>query len=111
MTLAANGMFRAKWTLEIHDEWIRNLVKNRPDLDRLKLERQRNLMVRAIPDSLVENYQHRISSLSLPDPDDRHVLAAAIQSKSQYILTKNLKDFPLHILERFGIKAIAPGGN
>jgi hypothetical protein len=50
--LAAGGLFRAKWTDEIHEEWIGNLLANRPDLDRGKLETTRNLMNRAVIDCL-----------------------------------------------------------
>jgi len=79
MHLALTGVFRAKWSSDVHEEWIRNLLKNRPDLTREKLERTRQLMDKAAPDALVTGYQHLIPGLLLPDRDDRHVLAAAIR--------------------------------
>ena len=87
-------MFRAKWTAEIHDEWIRNVLINEPHLKKTDLERTRTLMDAAVEDCLVTGFQHRINSLDLPDPDDRHVLAAAIESGATIIVTSNLKDFP-----------------
>lgn len=80
MHLALTGVFRAKWSADVHEEWMRNLLKNRPDLTREKLERTRQLMDKAAPDALVRGYEHLVSGLVLPDEDDRHVLAAAIRS-------------------------------
>ena len=62
----------------------------------------------ATPDCLVENYRQMISDLVLPDPDDRHVLAAAIAGRADVIVTYNLKDFPLAALEPHGIEAQHP---
>jgi hypothetical protein len=81
MHLALMGMFRAKWSADVHEEWMRNLLKNRSDLTREKLERTRQLMDKAAPDALVTGYQHLIPGLLLPDEDDRHVLAAAIRAE------------------------------
>lgn len=108
MYLANTGLFRARWTDQIHDEWIRNLCANNPSLSPNKLERTRQLMNSHVPDCLVEGYESLIPALSLPDEDDRHVLAAAIQGQAEAILTFNLKDFPDDILEPLGITAIHP---
>jgi len=102
------GLFRAKWTEKIHDEWIRNLLANRHDLDPAKLARTRGLMNEAVPDSLVEGYQNLIAGLRLPDEDDRHVLAAAIHCNASAIITFNLKDFPLDNLAQYNIEAQHP---
>jgi hypothetical protein len=56
----------------------------------------------------VEGYQALVGSLDLPDPDDRHVLAAAIQCGAQSIITHNLKDFPAEKLKPHGVEAIPP---
>jgi hypothetical protein len=105
--LAASGLFAAKWTERIHDEWTRNLLARRPELAEA-LPRTRELMNRAVPDCLVEGYEPLIDGLSLPDPDDRHVLGAAIRAGAQLIVTTNLKDFPSDILDGFGIEAVHP---
>jgi hypothetical protein len=85
MYLALSDQFRARWSNDIHDEWIRNLLKQRPDIDPAKLERVRKLMNRNVPGCLVEGYQDLIPSISLPDQDDRHVVAAAIQTRAEAI--------------------------
>lgn len=68
--LAKSGLFQAKWTNEIHDEWIRNLIKNRPDLKMEQLERTKLLMNLNVLDCLVENYENLISSIKIKDKDD-----------------------------------------
>ncbi len=108
VTLATKNIFRAKWTDKIHDEWITALLRRRPEIDRGRLERQKDLMNRAVPGSLVEGYEYRIANLNLPYPDDRHVLAAAIHCDADIILTRNLKDFPSKVLSKFGIEAQDP---
>lgn len=107
LRLSITGLFSAKWTDMIHEEWIRNLSKNRPELAS-KLPRTKELMNKAVPDALVTNYESLIDELELPDVDDRHVLAAAIRSGAQAIITFNLKDFPEEILGLYGIEAIHP---
>lgn len=108
MHLAMTGLYRAKWTNAIHDEWITKLLKNRKDLTLTQLTRTRQLMDAHVLEALVEGFEHRIESLSLPDPDDRHVLAAAIESNSSLIVTWNTTDFPDSHLEQFGVTAVTP---
>jgi hypothetical protein len=108
MWLALSGRFRAKWTLEIHNEWKRNLLKNRPDLTAHQLDRTSELMDQALPDACVTGYERLIEGLTLPDVDDRHVLAAAICCNANVIVTFNRKDFPCTALVPFGIEAQHP---
>lgn len=77
--LAQAGLIQARWTAEIYDEWMLNVLKNNPKLTRERLERSRSLMDGAVRDCLVTGYADLVKSLILPDPDDRHVLAAAIR--------------------------------
>ncbi len=90
--LAQTGLFRAHWTAQIHDEWIKNLIKNNPSLDRNKLYRTRQLMYAHMPDCLVEGYEFLVESIELPDLDDRHVVAAAIKEDrgSSYLINETL---------------------
>jgi predicted nucleic acid-binding protein len=108
MHLALIGRFRAKWSAEVHEEWISNLLKKRPDLTRDKLERTRMLMDKHAVDALVTGYEDLIPGLQLPDPDDRHVLAAAIRGHADVIVTMNLRDFPSDTIVSFGIEAQHP---
>lgn len=108
MHLALTDLYRAKWTNEIHDEWIRNVLANRNDLTRETLERTRNLMNSHVRDCLVDGYQEIISNLVLPDKNDRHVLAAAIHAKCSIIVTYNIKDFPKNTIDKYGIEVQHP---
>ncbi len=108
MYLALTDLFRAKWTDAIHDEWMRNVLKDYPEIPREKLERTRDLMNAHVRDCLVTGYEDLIEALTLPDPNDRHVLAAAIRSGADVIVTANLADFPADVLEKYGIEAQHP---
>jgi len=108
MYLALTDLFRAKWTDAIHDEWMRNVLKDYPDISREKLERTRDLMNAHVRDCLVTDYEDLIEALTLPDPDDRHVLAAAIRAGADVIVTSNLTDFPADVLGKYGIEAQHP---
>lgn len=108
MRLAVCDLFRARWTTRIHDEWMRSLLAKRPDLTSEQLERTRDLMDASVPDCLVTGYEGLEEHLTLPDPDDRHVVAAAILCKAGTIVTFNLKDFPAAVLEPLGITAQHP---
>lgn len=108
LQLALTDIYKAKWTTDIHNEWIEALLRQQPHRDRAALERTRDLMDRSTRDCLVTGYTALIPSLDLPDPDDRHVLAAAIVGRCDVIVTQNLKDFPDHALSPFGIEAMHP---
>jgi predicted nucleic acid-binding protein len=108
MRLAMEDIFRARWTDQIHDEWIRNVLRDRSDLTHAQLLRTRKLMDRHVRDALVIGYDDLIPGLKLPDPDDRHVLAAAIKSRADVIVTFNLEDFPARTLATYGLEAMHP---
>ncbi|MBB5939836.1 PIN domain-containing protein [Streptomyces zagrosensis] len=106
--VAQAGLVQAKWTDQILDETFRNLKANRPELNPDHLDRTRSLMVGSIRDVLVKGYEPLIDMLELPDPDDRHVLAAAIKARAQVIVTSNLKDFPADRLTPWDVEAVHP---
>jgi predicted nucleic acid-binding protein len=110
MRLALTDLYHAKWTQEIHKEWMRNLLKNRPDLtiERLQSVRARMDLHVHVRDGLIEGYEELIDGIKLPDPNDRHVLAAAIKANAQTIVTYNLSDFPLSALSKYEIDAQHP---
>ncbi|USU02191.1 PIN domain-containing protein [Pseudomonas siliginis] len=108
MWLALSGLYRARWTQEVHHEWKRNLLKNRSDLTLEQLDRTSQLMDLAIPDACIDGYEDLVSGLTLPDENDRHVLAAAIRCGADVIVTFNLKDLPTRHLAPYGIEAQHP---
>lgn len=108
MFLALTDVFRARWTNQIHEEWMRSVRANYPDITQAQVEHIRDLMNDHVRDCLVTNFERLIPSLTLPDPDDRHVLAAAIHVGAQVIVTANLSDFPAAELHKYGIEAQHP---
>ena len=108
MYLGVSGEFRARWSDDIHNEWIRNALKNNPEIEARSLQRVRELMDSHVPGAVVSGYQSLIPSIELPDEDDRHVVAAAIQANAEAIITYNLKDFPEHALTRYDLQAVHP---
>lgn len=107
LRLAVADLFKAHWTEQIHQEWIGALVRDGKH-QRDKLEQVRTLMDAHVRDALVTGYEPLIAMLELPDPDDRHVLAAAIRCNADAIVTFNLKDFPADMLAPYGIDVLHP---
>ena len=97
--LATTELFRARWTDEIHGEWISSVLRDRPDLKRAALEQTKKLMNAAVLDCLVEGYEYLVPSIELPDAADRHVVAAAIHGHCDAIVTFNQRDFPADYLD------------
>lgn len=109
MRLAMTGLFRAKWSPSIHEEWMRTMLEKYTDLKPQDVERIRDLMDAHAPDALVTGYEKLIDGLELPDARDLHVLAAAIRSNADVIVTFNLKHFPDEYLREFDIFPQHPG--
>ena len=96
-------LYTPKWSVHIFDEWMGVMARNGvPEEEILKRVEKAN---KAFPDALVTKYEALIELLNLPDLKDRHVLAAAIKTNANVIVTNNLKDFPLEVLEPLGISA------
>ncbi len=108
MRLALTDVFRARWSNQIHDEWIESILKDRPDLKRESLEKTRTLMNSNVRDCLVTGHEYLIPSIELPDPKDRHVVAAALHCGANLIITANIKDFPDEKLSRYRLEAQHP---
>lgn len=108
MWLAAAKCYEPRWTDEIHAEWMRNVLADRPDITLAQLTRTRSLMDAVAPESLVTGHHEHIPALCLPDADDRHVLAAAIEARASAIITFNLRDFPSRALAPNGLRALHP---
>ena len=76
--LAVEGLVAARWTDAIHDEWIRSLA-NTGDVSRERLLATRDLMKSVLPEADIRDYKRHEGTITLPDPNDHHVLAAAIE--------------------------------
>lgn len=108
MRLSLDEVFQPRWSNMIHEEWMRNVLTARPDLSWNRLERTRDLMRTYQPSALVTGFETYIPQLELPDPKDRHVVAAAIKGGCDAIVTFNLKDFPSKVLAPYGLVALHP---
>lgn len=110
LELAVSDCYRAKWSDAVHDEWIGALLRDRPDINVAQLERTRCLMDAHVRDALVYDFEDLLPAIQLPDPDDRHVVAAARRGGAAVVLTVNLKDFPASALAPLGLVAEHPDG-
>lgn len=108
MQCAVDRLIAARWTEEVHDEWIRNLAKNNANLSAERLRRTRDLMNGVLPDADVKDYKKHIETVHLPDPDDRHVVAAGISARASLIVTWNTAHFPDGELVKHGLKTRTP---
>jgi hypothetical protein len=108
MHLALRRLFEPRWSKRVHEEWITAVLHDRSDLTAAQLERTRRLMQETIDDALVCGYEPIIDQLTLPDANDRHVLAAAIRGAARVIVTANLRDFPADVLSAHHIEAVHP---
>lgn len=108
MRLAVAGLIRVHWTDEIHEEWTRAVRERHPDLAPEQFARTRTLMERALPAARVTGYRRRLKQVTLPDPDDRHVVAAALKAGASTIVTFNVRDFPAEALAPHGLEAFHP---
>jgi predicted nucleic acid-binding protein len=108
ITLAVADCFRPRWSAQVHEEWMRAVIARNPDITRKRLERTRRLMDAAVQDCLVVAFEHLIPALRLPDPQDVHVLAAAIRCRAELIVTFNLRHFPESALAIHKLRAIHP---
>ncbi|WP_062196719.1 PIN domain-containing protein [Caldimonas taiwanensis] len=108
MHLALSDLYRARWSERIHDDWTRHVLANRADLTPEQLQHTRALMNAHVRDCLVSGFEHLIAAVNLPDPDDRHVVAAAIHAGASLIVTFNLQDFPAEALKPYNLAAQHP---
>jgi hypothetical protein len=105
---AVDRLVHARWTDEIHDEWIRNLAAGPRAIPKARLQHTRQLVNDALPMAMVTGYEHHVAAVNLPDPDDRHVVAAGIAAGATLILTWNLRHFPAQELKKFGLTRETP---
>ena len=108
MRLALDSLYQAQWSAAVHEEWIRAVLRDNPHIPATRLHALRDAMDERIDDAVVTGYEHLIETLALPDPNDRHVLAAAIVGQDNVIVTRNLRDFPDAALAPYKVQAMHP---
>ena len=110
LRLAAEELFKPLWSMEVEKEWVRRLAEKRPDLKRENIERRAlnmrtHFSMAVVPES---QYLPYLDMVELPDPDDRHVVAAAFAGGAEVLVTYNLKDFPEKALLPFELEPLHP---
>jgi predicted nucleic acid-binding protein len=101
-------LLRPVWSKDVLMEWRRSVRRRHGDMDDVKCDRLQQAFTAQFPDAEVSDYEPFINVIELPDPDDRHVLAAAIVGKCNGIITANLKHFPVEAVAKFGIEVVHP---
>lgn len=87
------------------DEWTRSVIAQKPQI-RASIEDQAKAIANVFGECFVSGHMPLIAGLDLPDPDDRHVPAAAIRCSAQVIVTENRRDFPQEVLEEYEIEVL-----
>lgn len=105
---ATKDFYQPYWSVDILEEMCRALQGPPKAMKSANVQALRVAMETTFPAAMVTGYQGLVPGLKLPDPDDRHVLAAAIRAGAQVIVTRNLKDFPPSRLAPYAIEAKSP---
>lgn len=105
---AEAGLYRPAWSPTVVDEVRRAFVRVHPDLPPARIDARLRAADRQFPDASARGYEPLVATVELPDPDDRHVVAAAVVAGADAIVTANLSDFPATALEPFGLHAVSP---
>ncbi len=87
------GVFQVRWTDQILYEMAQNIKRKVPEERHDRVDRTVAQMREAFPEAMVTGHESLIESMT-NHPKDRHVLAAAVQSGADLIVTSNVKDFP-----------------
>ncbi len=110
LTLAEAEFFRLRWSSQVLDETeaaIEEILDGKGVADAAaRAERARASMEAAFEDAMVEGFDNfLLAAAHIPDPDDRHVVAAAVKTRAAMIVTENLKDFPAAVLSDLNMEA------
>ncbi|MFD4432664.1 PIN domain-containing protein [Nocardia sp. NPDC058497] len=105
LRMADAQMFRPLWSTDVLTELRGSLVRR--DLPPDSVDRRISHMKSAFPDALVTGYESLVSGME-NDPKDRHVLAAAVRSAAEVLVTFNVRDFPERALKPYDLTAITP---
>ena len=108
LRVAERGLYRPLWSERILAEAQGAILGIHPDIEAATVARRFNDMEAAFDDAMVMGWEDLEETISLPDPDDRHVVAAAIRGGAQAIVTSNVADFPSDALAAFDLEAVHP---
>lgn len=114
LSLAEAEFFRIRWSPKIIEEthmaFLKIYQKRYGDDTEEKAGKAIEAMNSAFPEAMLDDDLSTLISMlqsdyNLPDPDDAHVIAAAIKCRADIIITENLKDFPVKVLNSYNMEA------
>lgn len=108
---AVEQLISVRWSQRILDEFAKHLIANIQGFERAQARRLFEGMNGAHPYALVApvgGHYQRFKNLDMPDPDDRHVVAAAVAAAADVLCTSNTKDFPGPVMDRVGVTRLTP---
>ena len=108
LRLAEAGLYRPLWSTTIIDEMVSAIEFVHPDLAEGRAQHRADVMQAQFEDACVTGWGPLVPGLELPDPDDRHVVAAALRGRADIIVTANLRDFPAPTLSTFNLGVQSP---
>jgi len=108
LRLAEADLYRLLWSERVLDEMVDAIEVVHPGLAAGSARARADAMQRAFDDACVTGWQSLESGIVLPDPDDRHVVAAALRGRADMIVTANLRDFPVGSLGDVGLEVQHP---
>lgn len=108
LRIAEHGLYRPLWSERILDETADAIREVHPDLPAGSVEGRIRAMTDSFPDATVTDWEAHEAAVTLPDSDDRHVVAVAIRGRADAIVTANLADFPAELLDPLGIGVVGP---
>ena len=106
LTFAEDAFFQPVWSEQIMSEVRTHLNNVWNDVPQTAVDRYLDAINQAFPDSMVQGWERHVYGIQLPDANDCHVLAAAIESGATIIVTENLRDFPMAQIRRYGVTAM-----
>lgn len=108
LRLAEAGLYRPLWSDRVLDEVVDAIEAIHPELASGPARSRADAMQGAFEDACVTEWEDLVAGISLPDPDDRHVVAAALQGRADMVVTANVRDFPSEVLEPMGLEVQHP---
>lgn len=105
---ADEELFHPLWSERVLEETRWAIIRTEPSLAVSRVQYRLNRMRAAFPEAMVSGYEGLEDRIETPDPDDRHVVAAAFLGAADLIVTNNLQDFPADVLAELGLEAVAP---
>ncbi|MCL1837964.1 MAG: PIN domain-containing protein [Propionibacteriaceae bacterium] len=108
LTAADYGLLQPCWSPEVIEEAVEAIMEIRLDLSEERIRRRFAAMNEAFEGARTSGNPAMLDGHSFPDPDDQHVVAAAVGAGAAVIVTANIRDFPKPLLAELGLAVMSP---